>query len=101
MRVLANPCVTMCSCLLDALKLQFVEAGVPEALSEMIRTLQGGSDTHDLCSIKVASNLIVSLLLGGMSLSIISANIILQWIFLFRLFHYDSIRLSTLDHNIV
>lgn len=72
MRVLANPCVTTCSCLLDALKMQFVEAGVPEALSEMIRTLQGGSDTHDLCSIKVASNLIVSLLLGGTSLSIIS-----------------------------
>jgi len=67
-RVLPNPCVTACSCLLDALKLQFVEAGVPEALSEMIRTLQGGSDTHDLCSIKVASNLIVSLLLGGMAL---------------------------------
>ncbi|KAI2657760.1 Rap1 GTPase-GDP dissociation stimulator 1-B [Labeo rohita] len=52
----------------DALKLQFVEAGVPEALSEMIRTLQGGSDTHDLCSIKVASNLIVSLLLGDESM---------------------------------
>lgn len=56
-------------CFLDALKLQFVESGVPEALSEMIRTLQGGSDTHDLCSIKVASNLIVTLLLGGRSLS--------------------------------
>lgn len=79
----------MCSCLLDALKLQFVEAGVPEALSEMIRTLQGVSDTHDLCSIKVASNLIVTLLLGGTSLSLhyFTANIILQWIFLFRLFH--------------
>lgn len=49
----------------DALKLQFVESGVPEALSEMIRGLQGGSDPHDLCSIKIASNLIVSLLLGG------------------------------------
>ncbi|CAB1312362.1 unnamed protein product, partial [Coregonus sp. 'balchen'] len=44
--------------------LQFVESGVPEALSEMIRGLQGGSDPHDLCSIKIASNLIVSLLLG-------------------------------------
>lgn len=31
----------------------------------MIRGLQGGSDPHDLCSIKIASNLIVSLLLGG------------------------------------
>lgn len=49
----------------DVLKLQFVESGVPEALSEMIRGLQGGSDPHDLCSIKIASNLIVSLLLGG------------------------------------
>lgn len=48
----------------DVLKLQFVEAGVPEALSDMIRGLQGGSDPHDLCSIKIASNLIVSLLLG-------------------------------------
>ncbi|XP_030627890.1 rap1 GTPase-GDP dissociation stimulator 1 [Chanos chanos] len=52
----------------DALKLQFVEAGVPEALSEMIQMLQGGSDTHDLCSIKIASNLIVSLLLGDESM---------------------------------
>lgn len=59
---------------LDALKLQFVETGVPEALSEMIRTLQGGSDTHDLCSIKVASNLIVTLLLGGTSLSMTFAR---------------------------
>lgn len=58
----------------DALKLQFVETGVPEALSEMIRTLQGGSDTHDLCSIKVASNLIVTLLLGGTSLSMTFAR---------------------------
>ena len=49
----------------DVLKLQFVESGVPEGLSEMIRGLQGGSDPHDLCSIKIASNLIVSLLLGG------------------------------------
>lgn len=52
----------------DALKLQFVESGVPEALSEMIQTLQGGSDAHDLCSIKIASNLIVSLLLGDESM---------------------------------
>lgn len=52
----------------DALKLQFAESGVPEALSEMIRGLQGGSDPHDLCSIKIASNLIVSLLLGDESM---------------------------------
>nr|XP_020463282.1 rap1 GTPase-GDP dissociation stimulator 1-like isoform X2 [Monopterus albus] len=53
---------------LDTLKLQFAETGVPEALSEMIRDLQGGSDPHDLCSIKIASNLIVSLLLGDESM---------------------------------
>uniref|UniRef100_A0A4W6ERX1 Si:dkey-191g9.5 n=1 Tax=Lates calcarifer TaxID=8187 RepID=A0A4W6ERX1_LATCA len=42
----------------DILKLQFAESGVPEALSAMIRGLLGGSDPHDLCSIKIASNLI-------------------------------------------
>ncbi|XP_035255439.1 rap1 GTPase-GDP dissociation stimulator 1 isoform X4 [Anguilla anguilla] len=52
----------------DVLKLQFVDSGVPQALSEMIRGLQGGSDPHDLCSIKIASNLIVSLLLGDESM---------------------------------
>lgn len=52
----------------DPLKLQFAESRVPEALSEMISSLQGGSNPHDLCSIKIASNLIVSLLLGGMQL---------------------------------
>ncbi|TSK22610.1 Rap1 GTPase-GDP dissociation stimulator 1 [Bagarius yarrelli] len=52
----------------DALKLQFVEGGVPEALSEMIRGLQGDSNPHDLCSIKIASNLIVTLLLGDESM---------------------------------
>ncbi|AWP14479.1 putative rap1 GTPase-GDP dissociation stimulator 1-like [Scophthalmus maximus] len=52
----------------DTLKLQFAESGVPEALSEMIRGLQGGCDPHDLCSIKIASNLIVSLLLGDESM---------------------------------
>ncbi|XP_063048095.1 rap1 GTPase-GDP dissociation stimulator 1 [Engraulis encrasicolus] len=52
----------------DALKLQFVESGVPEVLSEMIGGLQDGNDPHDLCSIKIASNLIVSLLLGDESM---------------------------------
>lgn len=52
----------------DTLKLQFAETGVPEALSQMIWALQGGSDPHDLCSIKIASNLIVSLLLGDESM---------------------------------
>lgn len=52
----------------ETLKLQFAESGVPEALSQMIWALQGGSDPHDLCSIKIASNLIVSLLLGDESM---------------------------------
>ncbi|XP_024153757.1 rap1 GTPase-GDP dissociation stimulator 1 isoform X1 [Oryzias melastigma] len=52
----------------DTLKLQFAESGVPEALSEMIRSLQGGDDPHDFCSMKIASNLIVSLLLGDESM---------------------------------
>ncbi|KAJ8418400.1 hypothetical protein AAFF_G00141090 [Aldrovandia affinis] len=52
----------------DVLKLQFVESGVPQALSDMIQGLQGGSDPHDLCSVKIASNLIVSLLLGDESM---------------------------------
>lgn len=52
----------------DTLKLQFAESGVPEALSQMIWALQGGYDPHDLCSIKIASSLIVSLLLGDESM---------------------------------
>ncbi|XP_072565847.1 rap1 GTPase-GDP dissociation stimulator 1-A isoform X2 [Paramormyrops kingsleyae] len=53
----------------DMLKLQFVESGVPQALSEMIRGMHGAADdSHDLCSIKIASNLIVSLLLGDESM---------------------------------
>ncbi|KAK6482158.1 rap1 GTPase-GDP dissociation stimulator 1-like isoform X1 [Huso huso] len=48
----------------DSLKLQFVDSEVPEALSEMIRGLQAGTDPPDLCSVKIASSLIVSLLLG-------------------------------------
>ncbi|XP_077438364.1 rap1 GTPase-GDP dissociation stimulator 1 [Vanacampus margaritifer] len=52
----------------DILKFQFVESGVPEALSELIRGLQGCSEPATLCSIKIASNLIVSLLLGDESM---------------------------------
>uniref|UniRef100_A0A3Q2YSH5 Si:dkey-191g9.5 n=1 Tax=Hippocampus comes TaxID=109280 RepID=A0A3Q2YSH5_HIPCM len=52
----------------DILKFQFVESGVPEALSELIRGLQGCSDPATLCSVKIASNLIVSLLLGDESM---------------------------------
>ncbi|KAK6487412.1 rap1 GTPase-GDP dissociation stimulator 1-like isoform X1 [Huso huso] len=48
----------------DSLKLQFVDSEVPEALSEMIRGLQAVTDPPDLCSVKIASSLIVSLLLG-------------------------------------
>uniref|UniRef100_A0A3P8RTH3 Si:dkey-191g9.5 n=1 Tax=Amphiprion percula TaxID=161767 RepID=A0A3P8RTH3_AMPPE len=67
---LVNVCLlALCNLVdLDTLKLQFAESGVPEALSEMIQGLQGGSDPHDLCSIKIASNLIVSLLLGDESM---------------------------------
>ncbi|XP_057703407.1 rap1 GTPase-GDP dissociation stimulator 1-B [Corythoichthys intestinalis] len=52
----------------EMLKSQFVESGVPEELSELIRGLQGCSDPQTLCSIKIASNLIVSLLLGDESM---------------------------------
>uniref|UniRef100_A0A8C3XXM1 Uncharacterized protein n=1 Tax=Catharus ustulatus TaxID=91951 RepID=A0A8C3XXM1_CATUS len=49
----------------DALKVQLVEAGVPEALSEILLRLQGSSQAEDTCIVKAASDLIVSLLLGG------------------------------------
>ncbi|NXJ22862.1 GDS1 protein, partial [Dicrurus megarhynchus] len=48
----------------DALKVQLVEAGVPEALSEILLRLQGSSQAEDTCIVKAASDLIVSLLLG-------------------------------------
>ncbi|NWU37729.1 GDS1 protein, partial [Hylia prasina] len=49
----------------DALKVQLVDAGVPEALSEILLRLQGSSQAEDMCIVKAASDLIVSLLLGG------------------------------------
>ncbi|NXB10459.1 GDS1 protein, partial [Cnemophilus loriae] len=49
----------------DALKMQLVEAGVPEVLSEILLRLQGSSQAEDTCIVKAASDLIVSLLLGG------------------------------------
>ncbi|NWY09863.1 GDS1 protein, partial [Aphelocoma coerulescens] len=49
----------------DALKVQLVEAGVPEVLSEILLRLQGSSQAEDACIVKAASDLIVSLLLGG------------------------------------
>uniref|UniRef100_A0A8C3FJC9 Rap1 GTPase-GDP dissociation stimulator 1 n=1 Tax=Chrysemys picta bellii TaxID=8478 RepID=A0A8C3FJC9_CHRPI len=58
----------------DALKVQMVEAGVHEALSEILLRLQGSSQAEDLCSVKAASNLIVSLLLGDESMQKMFAN---------------------------
>ncbi|NXH84096.1 GDS1 protein, partial [Edolisoma coerulescens] len=49
----------------DALKVQLVEAGVPEVLSEILLRLQGSSQAEDTCIVRAASDLIVSLLLGG------------------------------------
>ncbi|XP_009075544.1 PREDICTED: rap1 GTPase-GDP dissociation stimulator 1-like, partial [Acanthisitta chloris] len=49
----------------DALKVQLVEAGVQEVLSEILLRLQGSSRAEDTCIVKAASDLIVSLLLGG------------------------------------
>ncbi|NWW38287.1 GDS1 protein, partial [Panurus biarmicus] len=49
----------------DALKVQLVDAGVPEVLSEILLRLQGSSQAEDACIVKAASDLVVSLLLGG------------------------------------
>ncbi|XP_027748819.1 rap1 GTPase-GDP dissociation stimulator 1-like [Empidonax traillii] len=49
----------------DALKVQLVEAGVPEVLSEILLRLQASSQAEDTCIVKAASDLIVSLLLGA------------------------------------
>ncbi|NWZ75532.1 GDS1 protein, partial [Poecile atricapillus] len=49
----------------DALKVQLVDAGVPEVLSEILLRLQGSSQAEDTCIVKAASDLIVSLLLGA------------------------------------
>ncbi|NXR69833.1 GDS1 protein, partial [Rhadina sibilatrix] len=49
----------------NALKVQLVDAGVPEVLSEILLRLQGCSQAEDTCIVKAASDLIVSLLLGG------------------------------------
>ncbi|NXA85407.1 GDS1 protein, partial [Melanocharis versteri] len=48
----------------DALKVQLVDAGVPEVLSEILLRLRGSSQAEDTCIVKAASDLIVSLLLG-------------------------------------
>ncbi|NWW10577.1 GDS1 protein, partial [Oreocharis arfaki] len=49
----------------DALKVQLMEAGVPEVLSEILLRLQGSSQAEDACIVRATSDLIVSLLLGG------------------------------------
>ncbi|NXE48201.1 GDS1 protein, partial [Casuarius casuarius] len=53
----------------DALKVQLVEAGVQEVLSEILLRLQGSSQAEDTCVVKAASDLIVSLLLGATFIS--------------------------------
>ncbi|XP_032642232.1 rap1 GTPase-GDP dissociation stimulator 1-like [Chelonoidis abingdonii] len=58
----------------DALKVQMVETGVHEALSEILLRHQGSSQAEDMCSVKAASNLIVSLLLGDESMQKMFAN---------------------------
>ncbi|NWS45752.1 GDS1 protein, partial [Probosciger aterrimus] len=50
----------------DALKVQLVEAGVQEVLSEILMRLQGSSQAENTCIVKAASDLIVSLLLGDL-----------------------------------
>ncbi|KAL8186833.1 UNVERIFIED_CONTAM: hypothetical protein K2H54_014018, partial [Gekko kuhli] len=48
----------------DALKLQLAEAGIQDAVTETLLRLQDSSKPEDMCSLKAASDLIVSLLLG-------------------------------------
>ncbi|XP_048362722.1 rap1 GTPase-GDP dissociation stimulator 1-like isoform X2 [Sphaerodactylus townsendi] len=48
----------------DTLKLQLVEAGIQDAVTEILTRLQDSSKPEDTCSLKAASDLIVSLLLG-------------------------------------
>ncbi|KAH0623441.1 hypothetical protein JD844_006190 [Phrynosoma platyrhinos] len=52
----------------DTLKLQLVEAGIQEAVAEILKRLQASSKPEDMCSLKAASDLIVSLLLGDESM---------------------------------
>ncbi|NXW81824.1 GDS1 protein, partial [Alopecoenas beccarii] len=59
----------------DALKVQLVEAGVQEVLSEILLRLQGSSQAEDTCIVKAASDLIVSLLLGGKKKGILMVQI--------------------------
>ncbi|XP_053165690.1 rap1 GTPase-GDP dissociation stimulator 1-A-like isoform X11 [Hemicordylus capensis] len=49
----------------DVLKLQLAEAGIQDAVAELLLRLQDSSQPEDMCSLKAASDLIVSLLLGA------------------------------------
>ncbi|KFV03369.1 Rap1 GTPase-GDP dissociation stimulator 1, partial [Pterocles gutturalis] len=60
----------------DSLKVQLVEAGVQEVLSEILLRLQGTSQAEDTCIVKAASDLIVSLLLGEEQSKSYSLNLI-------------------------
>uniref|UniRef100_A0A8B9BAR3 Rap1 GTPase-GDP dissociation stimulator 1 n=1 Tax=Anser brachyrhynchus TaxID=132585 RepID=A0A8B9BAR3_9AVES len=51
----------------DALKVQLVEAGVQEVLSDILLRLQGNSQAEDTCIVKAASDLIVSLFSSHLS----------------------------------
>uniref|UniRef100_A0A8B9ZSE4 Rap1 GTPase-GDP dissociation stimulator 1 n=1 Tax=Anas zonorhyncha TaxID=75864 RepID=A0A8B9ZSE4_9AVES len=56
----------------DALKVQLVEAGVQEVLSDILLRLQGNSQAEDTCIVKAASDLIVSLFLSHLSTCLVS-----------------------------
>uniref|UniRef100_A0A8C3CTH9 Rap1 GTPase-GDP dissociation stimulator 1 n=1 Tax=Cairina moschata TaxID=8855 RepID=A0A8C3CTH9_CAIMO len=63
----------------DALKVQLVEAGVQEVLSDILLRLQGNSQAEDTCIVKAASDLIVSLLLGdGNCIRMVQVGVIHQ-----------------------
>uniref|UniRef100_A0A8C3K3K2 26S proteasome non-ATPase regulatory subunit 5 n=1 Tax=Calidris pygmaea TaxID=425635 RepID=A0A8C3K3K2_9CHAR len=73
----SNPRIFWCAFTVistDALKVQLVEAGVQEVLSEILLRLQGSSQAEDTCIVKAASDLIVSLLLGGKTGNIDNGN---------------------------
>ncbi|XP_044275994.1 rap1 GTPase-GDP dissociation stimulator 1-like [Varanus komodoensis] len=58
----------------DALKLQLTEAGIQEAVVEILQRLQDSSKPEDMCGLKAASDLIVSLLLGDESMQQLFAD---------------------------
>ncbi|XP_053165676.1 rap1 GTPase-GDP dissociation stimulator 1-like isoform X3 [Hemicordylus capensis] len=58
----------------DVLKLQLAEAGIQDAVAELLLRLQDSSQPEDMCSLKAASDLIVSLLLGDESMQQLFAD---------------------------